>query len=177
MAVKIRLKRMGSKKNPFYRIVVADSRKPRDGRFIEEIGYYNPLTEPKILRVDADKANTWIKNGAKPTDTVDRLFKENSVYEATGNYDNTDVQKAKRAEEKAAEQKARAEREAELDRLDEEAKERKAKEAEEAKAAAAKAEEEAAAAEAEAEGEGEEAAEEEAAAEEAEEAEEVAEEE
>lgn len=168
MAVKIRLKRMGSKKNPFYRIVVADSRKPRDGRFIEEIGYYNPLTEPKILRVDADKANTWVKNGAKPTDTVDRLFKENAVYEATGNYDNTDVQKAKRAEEKAAEQKARAEREAELDRLDEEAKERKAKEAEEAKAAAAKAEEEAAAAE---EAEGEEAAEEEA-----EEAEEVTEE-
>ncbi len=173
MAVKIRLKRMGSKKNPFYRIVVADSRKPRDGRFIEEIGYYNPLTEPKILRVDADKANTWVKNGAKPTDTVDRLFKENAVYEATGNYDNTDVQKAKRAEEKAAEQKARAEREAELDRLDEEAKERKAKEAEEAKAAAAKAEEEAAAAE---EAEGEEATEEEAAAEEAEEAEEVTEE-
>lgn len=168
MAVKIRLKRMGSKKNPFYRIVVADSRKPRDGRFIEEIGYYNPLTEPKILRVDADKANTWVKNGAKPTDTVDRLFKENAVYEATGNYDNTDVQKAKRAEEKAAEQKARAEREAELDRLDEEAKERKAKEAEEAKA-----EEEAAAAE---EAEGEEATEEEAAAEEAEEAEEVTEE-
>lgn len=173
MAVKIRLKRMGSKKNPFYRIVVADSRKPRDGRFIEEIGYYNPLTEPKILRVDADKANTWVKNGAKPTDTVDRLFKENAVYEATGNYDNTDVHKAKRAEEKAAEQKARAEREAELDRLDEEAKERKAKEAEEAKAAAAKAEEEAAAAE---EAEGEEATEEEAAAEEAEEAEEVTEE-
>ena len=166
MAVKIRLKRMGSKKNPFYRIVVADSRKPRDGRFIEEIGYYNPLTEPKILRVDADKANTWVKNGAKPTDTVDRLFKENAVYEATGNYDNTDVQKAKRAEKQAAEQKARAEREAELDRLDEEAKERKAKEAEEAKAAAAKAEEEGAASE---EAEGEEATEEEAAAEEAEE--------
>ena len=164
MAVKIRLKRMGSKKNPFYRIVVADSRKPRDGRFIEEIGYYNPLTEPKILRVDADKANTWVKNGAKPTDTVDRLFKENAVYEAPGNYDNTDVQKAKRAAEKAAEQKARAEREAELDRLDEEAKERKAKEAEEAKAAAAE------------EAEGEEATEEEAAAEEAEEAEEVTEE-
>lgn len=137
MAVKIRLKRMGSKKNPFYRIVVADSRKPRDGRFIEEIGYYNPLTEPKILRVDADKANGWIKNGAKPTDTVERLFKENAVYEATGNFDNTDVQKAKREEKMAAERKARAEREAELDRLDEEAKEKKAKEAEEAKAAAA----------------------------------------
>ncbi len=162
MAVKIRLKRMGSKKNPFYRIVVADSRKPRDGRFIEEIGYYNPLTEPKILRVDADKANSWIKNGAKPTDTVERLFKENAVYEATGNFDNTDVQKAKREEKMAAERKARAEREAELDRLDEEAKEKKAKEAEEAKAAA-----EAEAAEAEAEeAEGEEEVAEEAEAEE-----------
>lgn len=172
MAVKIRLKRMGSKKNPFYRIVVADSRKPRDGRFIEEIGYYNPLTEPKILRVDADKANSWIKNGAKPTDTVERLFKENAVYEATGNFDNTDVQKAKREEKMAAERKARAEREAELDRLDEEAKEKKAKEAEEAKAAAAAA----AAAEAEAaEAEAEEAEGEEEVAEEAE-AEEVAEE-
>lgn len=171
MAVKIRLKRMGSKKNPFYRIVVADSRKPRDGRFIEEIGYYNPLTEPKILRVDADKANSWIKNGAKPTDTVERLFKENAVYEATGNFDNTDVQKAKREEKMAAERKARAEREAELDRLDEEAKEKKAKEAEEAKAKAAA---EAEAAEAEAE-EAEEAEGEEEVAEEAE-AEEVAEE-
>ncbi len=164
MAVKIRLKRMGSKKNPFYRIVVADSRKPRDGRFIEEIGYYNPLTEPKILRVDADKANSWIRNGAKPTDTVERLFKENAVYEATGNFDNTDVQKAKREEKMAAERKARAEREAELDRLDEEAKEKKAKEAEEAKAAAA-AEAEAAEAEAE-EAEGEEEVAEEAEAEE-----------
>ena len=164
MAVKIRLKRMGSKKNPFYRIVVADSRKPRDGRFIEEIGYYNPLTGPKILRVDADKANNWIKNGAKPTDTVERLFKENAVYEATGNFDNTDVQKAKREEKMAAERKARAEREAELDRLDEEAKEKKAKEAEEAKAKAA-AEAEAAEAEAE-EAEGEEEVAEEAEAEE-----------
>ncbi len=148
MAVKIRLKRMGSKKSPFYRIVVAESRKPRDGRFIEEIGYYNPLTEPKILKVDADKANNWIKNGAKPTTTVDRLFKENAVYEATGNYDNTDAQKAKREEEKAQAAKARAERDAELDRLEEEEKERKAKEAEEAKA---KAEAEAAAAAEEAE--------------------------
>lgn len=153
MAVKIRLKRMGSKKSPFYRIVVAESRKPRDGRFIEEIGYYNPLTEPKILKVDADKANNWIKNGAKPTTTVDRIFKENAVYEATGNYDNTDVQKAKREEEKAQAAKARAERDAELDRLEEEEKERKAKEAEEAKA---KAEAEAAAAAEEAEEEAEE---------------------
>ncbi|WP_099203634.1 30S ribosomal protein S16 [Miniphocaeibacter massiliensis] len=82
MAVKIRLKRIGSKKNPFYRIVVADERAPRDGKFIEEIGYYNPLTEPKTVKVDAEKVNQWIKNGAKPTDTVNRLFKNNGVYEA-----------------------------------------------------------------------------------------------
>ena len=74
MAVKIRLKRMGSKK------VVADSRAPRDGKFIEEIGYYNPLTESKEIKVDAEKVNTWIKNGAKPTDTVNRLFKNNNIY-------------------------------------------------------------------------------------------------
>jgi len=81
MAVKIRLKRMGAKKNPFYRIVVADSRSPRDGRFIEEIGYYNPLTNPKTVKIDDEKAIKWLKNGAKPTDTVDRLFKENGIYE------------------------------------------------------------------------------------------------
>ena len=80
MAVKIRLKRMGSKKKPFYRIVVADSRAPRDGKFIEEIGYYNPLTESKEIKVDAEKVNTWIKKGAKPTDTVNRLFKNNNIY-------------------------------------------------------------------------------------------------
>ena len=79
MAVKIRLRRMGAKKNPFYRIVVADSRDPRDGRFIEEIGYYNPLKEPAEVKVDAEKAQTWIKNGAQPTDTVKRLFKQNGV--------------------------------------------------------------------------------------------------
>ena len=81
MAVKIRLRRMGAKKNPFYRIVVSDSRTPRDGRFIEEIGYYNPLTEPKTVKIDNEKAINWIKNGAKPTDTVDRLFRTNGVYE------------------------------------------------------------------------------------------------
>jgi small subunit ribosomal protein S16 len=81
MSVKIRLKRMGAKKTPFYRIVVADSRSPRNGRFIEEIGYYNPLTEPKIVKVDNEKALNWIKNGAKPTETVERLFKENGLYE------------------------------------------------------------------------------------------------
>ncbi|WP_313756587.1 30S ribosomal protein S16 [Tissierella sp.] len=81
MAVKIRLRRMGAKKSPFYRIVVADSRNSRDGRFIEEIGYYNPLTEPKTVKIDNEKAINWMKNGAKPTDTVDRLFKENGLYE------------------------------------------------------------------------------------------------
>lgn len=80
MAVKIRLKRMGSKKKPFYRIVVADSRVPRDGKFIEEIGYYNPLTEAKEIKVDKEKVNAWIKNGAKPSDTVNRLFKNNGIY-------------------------------------------------------------------------------------------------
>ncbi len=82
MSVKIRLKRMGAKKKPFYRIVVADSRSPRDGKFIEEIGYYNPLTEEKTVKVDSEKVQQWIKNGAKPTDTVDRLFRNNGVYEA-----------------------------------------------------------------------------------------------
>ena len=81
MAVKIRLRRMGAKKNPFYRIVVADSRASRDGRFIEEIGYYNPLTEPKTVKIDNEKAINWMKNGAKPTDTVDRLFKQSGLYE------------------------------------------------------------------------------------------------
>ena len=79
MAVKIRLRRMGAKKAPFYRIVVADSRFPRDGRFIEEIGYYNPLEEPSVVKVDAEKAKKWIANGAQPTDTVKSLFKKHGV--------------------------------------------------------------------------------------------------
>ena len=79
MAVKIRLKRMGAKKAPFYRIVVADSRSPRDGRFIEEIGYYNPTTEPVTLKVNSDKAVEWIKNGAQPSDTVKKLFSKNGI--------------------------------------------------------------------------------------------------
>lgn len=83
MAVKIRLRRMGSKKNPFYRIVVADSRAPRDGKFIEEIGIYNPLTEPITFKVDNEKANDWISKGAKPTDTVNRLFYNHGVYSST----------------------------------------------------------------------------------------------
>lgn len=79
MAVKIRLRRMGAKKAPFYRIVVADSRFPRDGRFIEELGYYNPLTTPAEFKVDAEKVTKWIGNGAQPTDTVKALFKKNNV--------------------------------------------------------------------------------------------------
>lgn len=79
MAVKIRLRRMGAKKAPFYRVVVADSRYPRDGRFIEEIGTYNPLVEPAEVKVDAEKAKQWIKNGAQPTDTVKALFKKNGI--------------------------------------------------------------------------------------------------
>ena len=79
MAVKIRLRRMGAKKNPFYRIVVADSRYPRDGRFIEEIGYYNPLVDPPEIKVDAEKAQKWIPNGAQPTDTVKALLKKAGV--------------------------------------------------------------------------------------------------
>ncbi len=81
MAVKIRLKRMGAKKRPFYRIVVADSRSPRDGRFIEEIGFYNPVVEPKEIKIDDEKAIKWLKNGAKATDTVSDLFKKNGIYE------------------------------------------------------------------------------------------------
>lgn len=77
--VKIRLRRMGAKKAPFYRIVVADSRFPRDGRCIEEIGTYNPLTNPAAITVDADKAKQWIKNGAQPTDTVRALLKKANV--------------------------------------------------------------------------------------------------
>ena len=79
MAVKIRLRRMGAKKAPYYRIVVADSRYPRDGRFIEEIGVYNPMVEPAEVKVDAEKAKKWIANGAQPTDTVKALFKKNEV--------------------------------------------------------------------------------------------------
>ena len=79
MAVKIRLRRMGAKKAPFYRIVVADSRYPRDGRFIEEIGTYNPVANPTEVKVDAEKAKQWIANGAQPPDTVKALLKKEGV--------------------------------------------------------------------------------------------------
>lgn len=79
MAVKIRLKRIGMKKVPFYRIVVSDARSPRDGRFIEEIGYYNPLKDPAEIKVDAERAQYWVKNGAQPTDTVRALLKKSGA--------------------------------------------------------------------------------------------------
>lgn len=79
MAVKIRLRRMGAKKAPFYRVVVADSRYPRDGRFIEEIGYYNPMKEPADIKIDGEKAQKWIANGAQPTDTVKDILKKSGV--------------------------------------------------------------------------------------------------
>lgn len=79
MAVKIRLKRMGAKKSPFYRIVVADSRSPRDGRFIEEIGTYDPNVEPSAVRINEELAKKWLDNGAQPTDTVSKLFKNAGI--------------------------------------------------------------------------------------------------
>ena len=79
MAVKIRLKRIGAKKAPFYRVVVADERSPRDGKFIEEIGYYNPLTNPAEIKIDADKAKKWLGNGAQPTETVKSLLKKSGI--------------------------------------------------------------------------------------------------
>jgi len=79
MATKIRLKRMGAKKNPFYRIVVADARSPRDGRFIEEIGYYDPATEPATIKIDEEKAMKWLADGAKPTDTAKSLLQKQGI--------------------------------------------------------------------------------------------------
>ncbi len=79
MAVKLRLKRMGAKKAPFYRIIVADSRSPRDGRFIESIGYYDPTTDPATIKLEVEKAQAWIKKGAQPTDIVKKLIKISSV--------------------------------------------------------------------------------------------------
>ncbi len=77
--VKMRLRRMGAKKAPFYRVVVADSRYPRDGRFIEEIGYYNPQTEPAEVKIDAEKAQAWLAKGAQPTETVKSLLKKSGI--------------------------------------------------------------------------------------------------
>ncbi len=79
MAVKIRLRRMGAKKAPFYRVIVADERSPRDGKFIDEIGYYNPLTNPAEVKIDAEKAQKWLNDGAQPTETVKSLLKKNGI--------------------------------------------------------------------------------------------------
>ena len=79
MAVKLRLRRMGAKKRPFYRLVAADARSPRDGRFIEEIGYYNPLETPAVVKIDEEKALTWLKNGAIPTDTVRSILSKQGI--------------------------------------------------------------------------------------------------
>jgi len=81
VAVKMRLKRMGAKKQPFYRIVVSDSRSPRDGRFIEEVGYYNPTADPAVLNIDEEKAIDWIKKGARPSNTVKNLLKKAGIYQ------------------------------------------------------------------------------------------------
>ena len=79
MAVKIRLRRMGAKKAPFYRVVVADERSPRDGKFIDEIGYYNPLRDPAEIKIDAEKAEKWLNNGAQPTETVKSILKKSGI--------------------------------------------------------------------------------------------------
>lgn len=81
MALKIRLRRMGAKKAPFYRVVVADSRSPRDGRFVEELGYYDPMKNPAEIKVNVEKANEWIKNGAQPTETVKSLLNKAAAQE------------------------------------------------------------------------------------------------
>lgn len=129
MAVKIRMKRIGAKKRPFYRIVVADERSPRDGKFIEEIGYYNPISEPKIFKIDSERVDYWIGVGAKPTTTVARLLK-------------TDFEDlAKQVEEKKKAEAEKKAKEAEERRLKREAEE-KAKAEEAAKEAEAGAAEE-----------------------------------
>ena len=79
MAVKMRLRRMGAKKAPFYRVIVADSRSPRDGRFIDEVGYYNPMTNPAEIKIDAEAAKKWLANGAQPTETVKSLLKKSGI--------------------------------------------------------------------------------------------------
>ena len=79
MAVKIRLRRMGAKKAPFYRVIVADERSPRDGKFIDEIGYYNPLRDPAEIKIDSEKATKWLENGAQPTETVKSILKKSGI--------------------------------------------------------------------------------------------------
>lgn len=113
MAVKIRLRRMGSKKAPFYRVVVADSRYPRDGRFIEEIGYYNPVSEPKVVEIDGEKAKAWIAKGAQPTDGVVKLLENEGIIERTEkNWERKAKEDAAKNEKIEARKAAAAERRA-----------------------------------------------------------------
>jgi len=84
MATKIRLRRMGAKKAPFYRVVVADARSPRDGRFIEEIGYYNPISEPAEIKIDEEKVLKWLQTGAEPSETVKQLLKTTGIWAKRG---------------------------------------------------------------------------------------------
>lgn len=116
MAVKIRMKRLGAKKRPFYRIVVADERSPRDGKFIEEIGYYNPISEPKVFKIDSERVEYWMGVGAKPTTTVARLLKTDFEDLAKKVEEKKKVEAEKRAKEaeerRIAREKAEAEAEA-----------------------------------------------------------------
>ena len=98
MAVKIRLTRLGDKKSPFYRVVVADSRSPRDGRFIDIVGTYNPLKNPAEIKIDAEKAKQWISNGAQPTDTARALLVQAGVIETKKSTQKTKVEKKKKAD-------------------------------------------------------------------------------
>ncbi len=115
MAVKIRMKRMGSKKRPFYRVVVADSRAPRDGRFIEELGYYNPIDENKTFSINAERVAYWMGTGAKPSETVEKLLRKNGILEGkTVKVDGEEATKAKTSAEQAGEEKEVEEQEGAL---------------------------------------------------------------
>lgn len=113
MAVKIRMKRLGAKKRPFYRIVVADERAPRDGRFIEEIGYYNPISEPKVFKIDSERVEYWISVGAQPTTTVKRLLKTDFEDLAKKVEEKKQAEAEKKAKEAEERRLAREKKEAE----------------------------------------------------------------
>lgn len=144
MAVKIRMKRLGAKKRPFYRIVVADERAPRDGRFIEEIGYYNPISEPKVFKIDSERVNYWIGVGAKPTKTVERLLKtdfEDLAKQVAEKKRLEEEKKAKEAEERRLQREKEAKEKEEAERLAKEAAEAEAQAQEESEEAQEESEE------------------------------------
>lgn len=136
MSVKIRMKRLGAAKKPFYRIVVADSRRSTRGRFIEEIGYYNPISNPRMFSVDADKAKAWMADGARPSETVAKLFKEYGVYDAEGMVQEG-IDEASRRAVQEAKAKERAKRDEEEEKAEQEALAKEQAEAEKAAAEAA----------------------------------------